>query len=216
MSSSGPPPPPPSLPPGGWPPPPAGQGRASPPPPDPRTATAAGSGGRAPRPQTQGPAPVVPDGDQQLAPRVLVLWRIGGAIPFLFLLLPAIGIGAGVGGPGWLAPLGVLVVAAAVAGLVPGLRYARWRWRMTDQALELEHGVVFRQVRALPYFRIQHIDVEHGPLDRWLGLARLEVHTASVTATLPGLPATQAPGIRAALLAFAGSAVTAEPGDDAV
>ncbi len=87
---------------------------------------------------------------------------------------------------------------------------------MTDQALELEHGVVFRQVRALPYFRIQHIDVDHGPLDRWLGLARLEVHTASVTATLPGLPATQAPGIRAALLDFAGSAVTAEPGDDAV
>lgn len=212
MSSSGPPPP--SLPPGGWP-PPTGEGRASPPPPDPRTATGTDAGG-APRPTTQGPTPIVPDGDQQLAPRVLVLWRVGGAIPFLFLLLPAVGFGIGVGGPGWLAPLGVLVVAAVVAGLLPGLRYERWRWRMTDQALELEHGVVFRQVRALPYFRIQHIDVDHGPLDRWLGLARLEVHTASVTATLPGLPATQAPGIRAALLDFAGSAITAEPGDDAV
>ncbi len=170
----------------------------------------------APRPTQQGPDPIVPDGDQQLASRVLTLWRAGGAIPFaimfLFSLVPAFA----VGGWAWLGTLGVLVVAVVVAGLLPGLRYQRWRWRMTDRALELEHGVVFRQVRALPYFRIQHIDVEHGPLDRWLGLARLEVHTASVTATLPGLPAGDAPGIRAALLSFAGSAVTAEPGDDAV
>ena len=76
--------------------------------------------------------------------------------------------------------------------------------------------MLLRQVRALPYFRIQHIDVEHGPLDRWLGLARLEVHTASVTASLPGLPADQAPGVRAALLQLAGAAVQGTAGDDAV
>lgn len=222
MSSGGPPPPP-SPPPDGWPPPavPGGQSPPPgqdpvPPPPDPRAPAPAGSDTGVPPPSQDGPAPIVPHGDQQLAPRVLALWRVGGAIPFAFLLLPAIGVGIGVGGLAWLAPLGVVAVAALVAGPLPGLRYARWRWRMTDQALELEHGVVFRQVRALPYFRIQHIDVEHGPLDRWLGLARLEVHTASVTATLPGLPATEAPGIRVALLALAGSAVASEPSDDAV
>lgn len=219
MSSGGPPPPPSSPSPGGWPPPDPGQAPPPPPPPptpQPSATDVAYGHTDAPRPTQHGPAPIVPDGDQQLAPRVLTLWRAGGAIPFaimcLFALVPAVL----AGGWAWLAPLGVVVAAVVVAGLLPGLRYQRWRWRMTDRALELEHGVVFRQVRALPYFRIQHIDVEHGPLDRWLGLARLEVHTASVTATLPGLPAADAPGIRAALLSFAGSAVTAEPGDDAV
>jgi uncharacterized protein len=167
-------------------------------------------------PPHRGPDPIVPQGDQELAPQVVTLWRAGGAVPMALLLLPATAVGAAVGGAAWLAPLAVLALTAVVIGVLPGMRYRRWRWRLTDRALELEYGVVVRQVRALPYFRIQHIDVDHGPLDRWLGLARLQVHTASVTATLPGLPAGQAPGIRAALLQLAGTAVSGAQGDDAV
>ena len=134
----------------------------------------------------------------------------------LVLVLVGLAVGAVVGGLAWLVPVAAVLLAVVSVGVLPSLRYRRWRWRMTSRALELEHGVLVRQVRALPYVRIQHIDVEHGPLDRWLGLARLEVHTASVTATLPGLPADEAPGIRAALLQFAASAVTGTQGDDAV
>jgi membrane protein YdbS with pleckstrin-like domain len=187
------------------------------PPPPPPPPPPAASPGPSPRPEPdRGPDPIIPAGDQPLAPRVVTLWRAGGALPMLVLLLVTVAIGAAIGGLGWLVPLAMLVLAVVVVGVLPSLRYRRWRWRMTGRALELEHGVVNRQVRALPYFRIQHIDVEHGPLDRWLGLARLEVHTASVTATLPGLAADDAPGIRAALLQLAGSAVAAERGDDAV
>lgn len=167
-------------------------------------------------PPHQGPEPIVPVGDQALAPQVVTLWRAGGALPMALLLVPATAVGAAIGGLAWLVPLAVLGLAAFVIGVLPGMRHRRWRWRLTDRALELEYGVVVRQVRALPYFRIQHIDVDHGPLDRWLGLARLQVHTASVTATLPGLPAGQAPGIRAALLQLAGTAVAGAQGDDAV
>lgn len=201
MSTTPPPPPPP--------PPPSGPSGPWPPPPSERQPTP-------PRPPADAPAPIVPAGDQRLAPQVVTLWRAGGAIPFGLLLLPAVAVGAGLGGVAWLLPLLVGTVGVLVVALVPPLRHRHWRWRMTQRALELEYGVVIRQVRALPYFRIQHIDVEHGPLDRWLGLARLEVHTASVTATLPGLPADQAPGVRAALLQFAAAAVTGEQGDDAV
>ena len=189
MSDHLPPPPPPS----------------SPPPPSPP-----------PRPPDDGPAPIVPEGDQPLAPRVVTLWRAGAALPMLVLGIVALVVGVAIGGIAWVAPLAALALAVLSVGILPSLRYRRWRWRMTVRALELEHGVLVRQVRALPYFRIQHIDVEHGPLDRWLGLARLDIHTASVTATLPGLPADQAPGIRAALLQFAAAAVTGTQGDDAV
>ena len=192
-------PPPPPPPPSGPPPPPS-----SPPP------------GPAPRPADRGPAPIVPEGDQPLAPRVVTLWRAAGLVPAGLLVLVGLVVGAALGGLAWLLPLVALVLAIVLVGVLPTLRYRRWRWRMTARALELEHGVVVRQVRALPYFRIQHIDVQHGPLDRWLGLARLEVHTASVTATLPGLPADQAPGVRAALLQLAGAAVEGTAGDDAV
>lgn len=170
----------------------------------------------APRPPDDGPAPILPVGDQSLAPRVLTLWRAGAVVPIGLLALPAVAVAAGLGGAVWAAPVVVVLLGAVTIGVLPGARYRRWHWRMTHRALELEHGVVIHRVRALPYFRIQHIDVEHGPLDRWLGLARLEVHTASVTATLPGLPADQAPGIRAALLQLAADAVAGELGDDAV
>jgi membrane protein YdbS with pleckstrin-like domain len=185
------------------PPPPPPSGPPAPPPP----ATA---------PVDGGPAPLVPEGDQALAPPVLTLWRAGLALTTAVLLLPALVVAAAVGGAVWLVPAVVLVGGGAQVALLPTARYRRWRWRMTSRALVLEHGVLVRRVRALPYFRIQHIDLEHGPLDRRLGLARLEVHTASVTATLPGLASDQAPGIRAALLQLAADAVTGDHGDDAV
>lgn len=205
------PPPPPSGPSGPVPPPPTAVTPAtptSPPPPEVPPPPA--------RPSRPGPEPLVPDGDQALAPRVVLLWRAASTVPFLVLMLPALIVPTAFGGLAWLAPLVVLVVAGLVVGLVPPARHRRWRWRMTGQALELEHGILFRTVRALPYFRIQHIDLDHGPLDRRLGLARLQVHTASVTATLPGLPADDAPRVRAALLAFADAEVGGDRGTDAV
>lgn len=186
------------------PPPPDGP---TPPPPPPTT----------PPVEDPGPQPWAPTGEQPLAPRVVLLWRAGAGLPVGFLLLVTLGFAAGFGGWMWLAPAAAVLLGIVLVGVLPTLRYRRWRWRMTDRALELSHGVLFRQVRALPYFRIQHIDVEHGPLDRGLGLARLDVHTASVTATLPGLPADAAPRVRAALLERAGDAVArTDRGDDAV
>jgi len=160
------------------------------------------------------PAPV---GDQELAPKVVVLWRVSAIGPIVMLLLFTLIAAGAVGGLAWAGPPAVLLLAVWSIGVLPQLRYGRWRWRVTDRALEMEHGVLYRQIRAVPYFRIQHIDVGHGPLDRWLGLARLEVHTASVTAVLPGLHATAAPRIRTLLLARAGEAVAeADRDDDAV
>ncbi|MEX1178425.1 MAG: PH domain-containing protein [Nitriliruptor sp.] len=116
------------------------------------------------------------------------------------------------------AVLGVqgLVPVAVLAGLTialtvwyPRARYERWRWRLTELAIELDHGVVVRRAEALPYFRIQQIDVNQGPLDRLLGLASLQVTSASASgsATLPGIAADHAPQVRRVLLARAASAV---------
>lgn len=152
--------------------------------------------------------------DRRLAPSVVTLWRASGVLPTLLLFVPAVLVAGGVGGAAWLAPAAVLVFGLVTIVVLPPLRYRRWRWRLTAVALELEHGLLMRQVRVLPYFRIQHIDVEHGPLDRALGLARLEVHTASVVATLPGLPAHEAQEVRMVLLERTRTSVLAAATDD--
>ncbi len=108
-----------------------------------------------------------------------------------------------------LLPIGTVAptVAAAVFWLcwviwMPRARLKRWRWRLTDLAIELRRGVFVHHHDAVPYFRIQQIDIRAGPVDRLLGIAELAVTSASAagSATLPGIPAEMAPELRQELL----------------
>jgi membrane protein YdbS with pleckstrin-like domain len=113
---------------------------------------------------------------------------------------------AGVPGPPGLAA-GLLAVAGGLAAWwVPRARYRHWRYHVAPDALELRHGVVRRVHSAIPYFRVQHIDVAQGPVERAVGLARLVLHTASAgtDATIPGIAAGDAEGLRRLILARAG------------
>jgi uncharacterized protein len=155
--------------------------------------------------------PDLDDRDRALDRRVITVWRFSTVTSLLVpsLLLSAVSFGL-LGSPtGWLVPIVLVVAIAVMATWYPGARYERWRWRLTDLAVELERGVIVRQAEALPYFRIQQIDVSQGPIDRLLGLASLQVTSASASGsvTLPGIAATDAPGVRRALLARAAAAV---------
>ncbi len=55
----------------------------------------------------------------------------------------------------------------------------------------------------MPRSRVQHTDINRGPIDRWLGLAELKVHTAGTrlaSISLGGLSEQQARDLRNALL----------------
>ena len=78
-----------------------------------------------------------------------------------------------VDGPAWLALLLVAAgVVLAVAGAVGArLEWASYRYRVTDDAVEITHGVLVQTLSVLPHRRIQQIDVRRGPVERRLGLA---------------------------------------------
>jgi uncharacterized protein len=154
--------------------------------------------------------PEFDDRERNLDRRVLQLWRM--TIPFglLLLFVPLVPFSLLLLGMRGFAVIGVgLVVVAVLAVWYPGARYARWRWRLTPLALELRHGVVVHRHTAVPYFRIQQIDITRGVLERWLDLATLQVTTASASgsASLPGIAADEAPRVRAELLARASATV---------
>jgi uncharacterized protein len=116
---------------------------------------------------------------------------------------------------GWAVLAGFLVLGVLSAVWYLPVRYRRWRWQLTDLAVELRYGVVVRQQETVPYFRIQQIDIVQGPLDRLLDLSTLQVTTASASgsAALPGIDEADAPEVRAELLARAAAAVAEHPGD---
>ncbi len=143
------------------------------------------------------------DRERELDPRVLVGWRVTTAIWTLVLLGGAV-VGVRLLAPGGVLPAAGIGAAVGIAWLVwyPRAKLRRWRWRLTDRAIELRHGVIVHRHDALPYFRIQQIDISQGPIDRMLGIAGLSVTSASAagSAALPGIPAAVAPDVRAELL----------------
>lgn len=62
-------------------------------------------------------------------------------------------------------------------------RYHTLRYRFDAEGIHMRVGILFRREVNLTYARIQDIHLRSGVLQRWLGLANLEIQTASGSAT---------------------------------
>ena len=152
--------------------------------------------------------------ERALDRRVVVVWTVQEAIGYAVLAVAALAVdvgarmaGADVPGPPGLAAGLIAIIGGLAAWWLPRARHRHWRYHVASDALELRHGILKRVHSAIPYFRVQHIDVAQGPVERAVGLARLVVHTASAgtDATIPGVAAGDADGLRRLILARAGS-----------
>jgi membrane protein YdbS with pleckstrin-like domain len=78
-----------------------------------------------------------------------------------------------------------LLTGPAVIGTLPYLffRFHTLRYRFDDEGIHMKYGLLFRREVNLTYARIQDIHLKSGLLQRWLGLANVEVQTASGSAT---------------------------------
>ena len=86
------------------------------------------------------------------------------------------------------APVVVLLVALVL--FVPQRRYFARGYDMGADRLRVVRGLMFHHDTVVPFGRVQHLDVEQGPLERAFGIARLILHTAgthNASVTLPGL-----------------------------
>ncbi len=61
-------------------------------------------------------------------------------------------------------------------------RYHTLRYGFDSEGISMRWGILFRREINLTYARIQDIHLKSNLLERWLGLARLEVQTASGSA----------------------------------
>jgi putative membrane protein len=59
------------------------------------------------------------------------------------------------------------------------LRYRTLRYRFDEEGISMRWGALRRREINLTYARIQDIHVTSGILERWLGLARIQIQTAS-------------------------------------
>lgn len=103
-----------------------------------------------------------------------------------------------------------VVVAAITVALLVNAAFAFRRVRALGYVLRADdllfrRGIMFERVVAVPYGRLQLVDVTRGPVLRALGLASLKFVTASAATgiTLPGLRHEDAEALRDRLVALA-------------
>jgi membrane protein YdbS with pleckstrin-like domain len=95
--------------------------------------------------------------------------------------------------------LPVLLVAALVILRLPLRRWQARGYRLESDRLQVVAGMLFRRDTVVPFGRVQHIDVEQGPLERFYGLGTLVLHTAgnhNASVQLSGLRHGDAVGAR--------------------
>jgi putative membrane protein len=118
-------------------------------------------------------------------------------IPMLLVLLIA-GSGSD-SGPPWSLIGAVAVIALGIA------RYLSTRFRITPAVVEVRRGILQRKHLTVPRDRIRTLDVSAHPLQRLLGLVRVDVGTGSShphapSVRLDGLRASAVPALRTELL----------------
>lgn len=148
---------------------------------------------------------------QRVSPKYVtvrvVQWALANVVTVLVLTMPLVLVLLGwwQWPPLWLAillPATALVSAVWRLVLIPrqvrAIGYAE-----RDDDLLVRTGIFFQRTMAVPYGRMQYVDIGVGPVERALGLCTLKLHTASpgTNAQIPGLPAAEGARLREQLAA---------------
>jgi hypothetical protein len=142
---------------------------------------------------------------RHVSPKLLILRRLavaGWLVPLAIASLLVYGFSD----RRWLwyaVPLGGLALLAWWLRLVS--RAVRsWGYAERGDDLLIRRGVLVRRLTVVPYGRMQFVDVKAGPLERALGLATVQLHTAAAAtdAYIPGLPPEEAARLRDVLTAL--------------
>ena len=101
--------------------------------------------------------------------------------------------------------LGASILIAAILLAVAPRRARAIGYQLRADDLLMRRGIMFFRLVAVPYGRMQLIDVNRGPLARLLGLSDLKFVTAAATTavSIPGLPEKVADQLRDELVGLA-------------
>ena len=74
-----------------------------------------------------------------------------------------------------------ILTGPGIVAMLPYLffRYHTLRYRFDEEGIHMKVGLLFREEVNITYARIQDIHLKSGLIQRWLGLANVEIQTAA-------------------------------------
>jgi len=129
----------------------------------------------------------------QLISSGIVLVLVLAAVAVLFFVLDQ-----------WwvLIPGGIVTVLMAWTMIITPRQARSYGYQLRRDDLVFRRGILWQRVVAVPYGRMQLIDITHGPLDRGFGIAQLKLVTAAAATgvVIPGLTQDAAERLRDTLV----------------
>ncbi|MET0734529.1 MAG: PH domain-containing protein [Microbacterium sp.] len=99
-------------------------------------------------------------------------------------------------------PGGIMTVILGWMLIITPRQARSYGYQLRHDDLVFRRGILWQRVVAVPYGRMQLIDITHGPLDRGFGIAQLKLVTAAASTgvTIPGLTQEAAERLRDTLV----------------
>ena len=104
----------------------------------------------------------------------------------------------------WLPIVAVILILLITVAILP--RQARAiGFQLRQDDIVFRRGILWQRMVAVPYGRLQLVDITHGPLDRAFGVSQLKMVTAAATTgvQIPGLTQPAAEALRDTLIEVA-------------
>ncbi len=141
----------------------------------------------------------------QLARPYVWVQLISAGIAFVLIAVAACVASFGFGF--WIAwiPAGIVLAIIAISMIITPRQARAYGYRLRKDDLVFRRGILWQRIVAVPYGRMQLVDITHGPLDRGFGIAQLKLVTAAASTgvVIPGLTQDAAEELRDTLIAVA-------------
>lgn len=99
-------------------------------------------------------------------------------------------------------PAGILLLMLVWSLAITPRQARSYGYQLRSDDLVFRRGILWQRMVAVPYGRMQLVDITHGPLDRGFGIAQLKLVTAAAATgvTIPGLTQAAAESLRDTLI----------------
>ena len=99
-------------------------------------------------------------------------------------------------------PAGVFIIGLLWTIAITPRQARAYGYQLRHDDLVFRRGILWQRMVAVPYGRMQLIDITHGPLDRGFGIAQLKLVTAAASTgvVIPGLTQQAAEHLRDTLV----------------
>ena len=131
----------------------------------------------------------------KLHPNYKLLMRFTALIVGFVLVVAGLIVDTALQSEGVPIPFGVISGVAVFIALfiiirIPLARYNARGYQISHDRLRVVRGIMWHSDTIVPFGRVQHIDVDQGPIERALSIATMTLHTAgshNASVRLPGL-----------------------------